>query len=113
MQGTFTNQHLNILLIKRSDTLISKLTLHLHKVNDDHYIRVVFFFTELTNYENGNKDRVNCTNQTPEYKANSGRNVIIYVGAVLSFILIFAIIREFSLCCRFPGPTGRHLYRHW
>lgn len=112
MQGTFTNEHLNILLIKRSDTLISKLTLHLHKVNDDHYIPVVFF-TESTNYENGNKDRVNCTNQTPEYKTNSGRNVIIYVGAVLSFILIFAIIREFSLCCRFPGHTGRHLYRHW
>lgn len=44
MQGTFTNEHLNILLIKRSDTLISKLTLHLHKVNDDHYIPVVFFY---------------------------------------------------------------------
>lgn len=36
------DKHENILLIKHSGTLISKLTLHPQKVNGNHYIRILF-----------------------------------------------------------------------
>lgn len=51
IQGTvtkFTNKHENILLIKHSGTLISKLTLHPQKVNGNHYIRILFLQNQPT-----------------------------------------------------------------
>eukprot|EP00105_Crassostrea_gigas_P045066 XP_019929214.1 PREDICTED: uncharacterized protein LOC105344164 [Crassostrea gigas] len=53
---------------------------------------------ESTSYEKENK--------TPGHETNSGRNVVMFVGSVFSFLLIFAIIREICLCCRYPRPTG-------
>lgn len=36
----------------------------------------------------------------------SGRILVIFIGSILCFILIFVIIRELCLCCRSPLPTG-------
>lgn len=44
--------------------------------------------------------------QKPEHRTNFDRNVVIFAGSALSFILILAILREICLFRRFPGPTG-------
>lgn len=43
--------------------------------------------------------------QKPEHRTNFDRNVVIFAGSALSFILILAILREICLFRRFPGPT--------
>nr|XP_034304586.1 uncharacterized protein LOC117682005 [Crassostrea gigas]XP_034304587.1 uncharacterized protein LOC117682005 [Crassostrea gigas] len=84
---------------------IAETTTSEYEIKDE--IKKTTKIQESTNFKNENNDKVKCTNQTPEHKTNFGRNIIIYVGSVLSFMLIIEIIRELYLYCQCSGPTGR------
>lgn len=97
-----TNEHKNYFLSYASRNISL-----LYQVNENDTLRVFSpFFTETTNSKNENKEKNQYRKQTPDHETNFGRNVVILVGSVLSFILILAIIREICLCCRFSRPTG-------
>ncbi|XP_052679434.1 uncharacterized protein LOC128160192 isoform X1 [Crassostrea angulata] len=89
-----------------SSTLITETTSHGY-VNKDE-IKDTTEKPESISCKNENKDNIKCKDQMqkPEHKTNFDRNVVIFAGSALSFILILAILREICLVCRFPRPTG-------
>lgn len=100
------NCFLSWLFISRVRSLSYGVNKNHNVPNNNHNERV--FFTESISCKNENKDNIKCKDQMqkPEHRTNFDRNVVIFAGSALSFILILAILREICLFRRFPGPTG-------
>lgn len=69
------------------------------------------FRLETTIYEYKDEYKPNCSNQTPGNMKISDTILVISVGSLLCVMLIFVIIRELCLCCRFTQPVGRRKTR--
>lgn len=69
------------------------------------------FCIEITVYEHKTEDKPNRSNQTPGNMKISDTILVISVGSLLCVMLIFVIIRELCLCCRFTQPVGRRKTR--
>lgn len=69
------------------------------------------FRLETTLYEYKDEYKPNCSNQTPGNMKISDTILVISVGSLLCVMLIFVIIRELCLCCRFTQPVGRRKTR--
>lgn len=65
------------------------------------------FCLETTIYEYKDEYKPNSSNQTPRNMKISYTILVISVGSLLCVMLIFVIIRELCLCCRFTQPVGR------
>lgn len=103
------NYFLSWLFISRIRSLSYGVKKYHNVLNNNHNVRdFFFFFTESISCKNENKDNIKCKDQMqkPEHKTNFDRNIVIFTGSALSFILILAILREIFLVCRFPRPTG-------
>lgn len=67
----------------------------------------IFTDKDATNDDHKSQDKIEDKKQASgNISKFSGRILVIFIGSILCFILIFVIIRELCLCCRSPLPTG-------
>lgn len=67
----------------------------------------IFTDKDATNDDHESQDKIEDKKQASGNISNfSGRIIVIFIGSILCFILIFVIIRELCLCGRSPLPTS-------